>query len=116
MFEGFAKVLLQPVISTKIVDSRRHCQVVNLETHRQFKITEAIKSGDFGTALVFVRERLAYSPEQTDVVHDLLAHLARLMTELNKARQKETRDFLKWLGNYSGLAVDEWKLKTIAQD
>jgi len=79
-------------------------------------VEQAVESGEFGAALGFVRERLAQNPEQADVVHDLLVHLAQQMMEMNQAKQKETREFLNWLGNYAGLAVDEWKVKTIAQD
>ncbi len=35
--------------------------------------------------------------EQSDVVHDLLAHLAQRMIDLNKQKQAETRRFLGWL-------------------
>jgi hypothetical protein len=35
--------------------------------------------------------------EQSDVVHDLLAHLAQHMIDLNKQKQTETRRFLAWL-------------------
>jgi hypothetical protein len=37
------------------------------------------------------------STNQTDVVHDLLAHLAERMIELNKTKQAELKRFLTWL-------------------
>ncbi|MEA3339678.1 MAG: TaqI-like C-terminal specificity domain-containing protein, partial [Chloroflexota bacterium] len=46
-------------------------------------------------ALGFVEERLATGLEQADVVHDLLAHLAERMSEMNKQKQARTEDF--WL-------------------
>jgi type I restriction-modification system DNA methylase subunit len=56
--------------------------------------------------------RLTADPEQSDVVHDLLAHLAEQMIEMNKEKQAEVRGFLDWLADYTGLPIDEWKLKT----
>jgi hypothetical protein len=50
--------------------------------------------------------------EQSDVVHDLLAHLAEQMIEMHKARNDEVRGFLDWLAGYTGLSVEEWSLKT----
>lgn len=35
--------------------------------------------------------------KRNDVVHDFLAHLSAQMTEMNKSRIEEIRDFLKWL-------------------
>jgi len=50
--------------------------------------------------------------EQSDVVHDLLAHLSEQMIEMNKEKQAETRGFLGWLAEYTGLPVEDWTLKT----
>ena len=56
--------------------------------------------------------RLTADPEQSDVVHDLLARLAERMIEMNKEKQTEVHGFLEWLADYTGLPVDDWKLKT----
>jgi hypothetical protein len=56
--------------------------------------------------------RLTAEPEQSDVVHDLLAHLAEQMIAMNKEKQAETRGFLNWLAGYTGLPVEDWTLKT----
>jgi hypothetical protein len=56
--------------------------------------------------------RLTAEPEQSDVVHDLLAHLAEQMIAMNKERQTEVRGFLDWLADYTGLPVEGWTLKT----
>jgi hypothetical protein len=47
--------------------------------------------------LVFVQERLLAQPEESDVVHDLLAFLAEQMIDLNKRKQSEQKRFLAWL-------------------
>ena len=52
-------------------------------------------SGD--NAGVVAAAQAAISAEQTDVVHDLLAHLAGRMIDLNKAKQAEIKRFLGWL-------------------
>jgi len=53
--------------------------------------------------------------EQSDVIHDLLAYLAQQMIEMNKQKQAEARGFLDWLADYTGLPIDDWKLKTHVQ-
>jgi len=50
--------------------------------------------------------------EQADVIHDLLAHLAKQMIEMHKAKNDEARGFLDWLAGYAGLPIEEWSLKT----
>ena len=56
--------------------------------------------------------RLTADPEQSDVVHDLLARLAEQMIAVNKEKQAETRGFLSWLADYTGLPIEDWTLKT----
>jgi hypothetical protein len=48
----------------------------------------------------FVAERLAAEPEQSDVIHDLLSHLAQQMIDLNKQRQQQVSDFVTDLDGY----------------
>ncbi len=50
--------------------------------------------------------------EQSDVVHDLLAHLAEQMIEMNREKQAEVRGFLKWLEREIGASVDDLTGKT----
>jgi hypothetical protein len=45
--------------------------------------------------------------EQSDVVHDLLAHLAGQMIAMNKEVQAEVRGFLEWLEREVGAPVDD---------
>lgn len=45
----------------------------------------------------WVMERLATQPEEADVIHDLLAHLAGQMIEMNKQKQAEVKRFSGWL-------------------
>ncbi|MDI6694274.1 MAG: TaqI-like C-terminal specificity domain-containing protein [Anaerolineales bacterium] len=47
--------------------------------------------------LSFVTDRINAEPEESDVVHDLLAFLAEQMIEMNKQKQAEMKRFLGWL-------------------
>ena len=53
------------------------------------------QQGEDQTVLDFVAERLAQVPEQSDVVHDLLAYLAEQMIAMNKDKLECVSDF--WL-------------------
>jgi len=53
--------------------------------------------------------------ERSDVVHDLLAHLAERMMELHKAKQAALKEVHTWLELRTGLPVADWKLKTMVQ-
>jgi len=56
---------------------------------------QAMLSQAASPALGFVEERLAAEPEQADVVHDLLAHLAEQMIAMHKEKQSQVEAF--WL-------------------
>ena len=57
-----------------------------------------------------------FDREQSDVVHDLLAHLAEQMIEMNKQKQAEVKRFLGWLEGEIKRPVDELKQKTKIRD
>jgi ribosomal protein L12E/L44/L45/RPP1/RPP2 len=73
------------------------------------------KAAQQAALLDFVEARLARRPAQTDVVHDVLAHLAEQMIDMNRERHAEAKGFLNWLASYAGFPIDEWRLKTIAE-
>jgi hypothetical protein len=52
---------------------------------------------DFSKLLAKVDQCLAATPEQSDVVHDLLAFLAGEMLRLNKEKRAVQQEFLDWL-------------------
>jgi len=53
--------------------------------------------------------------ERSDVVCDLLAHLAEEMIRMNKEKQEEIRGFLAWLADFIGARVDDLSNKTKVQ-
>ncbi|MBU3968098.1 MAG: Eco57I restriction-modification methylase domain-containing protein, partial [Euryarchaeota archaeon] len=62
--------------------------------------------------LDFVSMRLSAAPEESDVVHDLLAHLAEQMIDMNKKKNAEIKGFLRWLEGEIGAPVEELTNKT----
>ena len=67
---------------------------------------------DANPLLAFTDQRLRAEPEQSDVVHDLLAHLAEQMMAMNKEKQAEVKGFLSWLETFLGCPVDDLRGKT----
>ncbi|MFC1955265.1 Eco57I restriction-modification methylase domain-containing protein [Chloroflexota bacterium] len=91
----FQKVLIKdarrfPIRRISFVTSNERRKVL---VERGRKLYEADSSG----LATFVKERLVAQPEESDVVHDLLAFLAEEMTRLNKEKQEKIKDFLIWL-------------------
>jgi hypothetical protein len=66
--------------------------------------------------LDFVGAHLDAKPEESDVVHDLLAHLAERMIEMNKEKNTEIKGFLRWLKGEIGAPVEELTNKTTIKE
>ncbi|MBU3967351.1 MAG: hypothetical protein KKG76_08270 [Euryarchaeota archaeon] len=66
--------------------------------------------------LEFVGERLSAAPEESDVVHDLLAYLAERMIEMNKEKNGEIKSFLDFLKGEIGVSVEDLSNKTAIQE
>jgi hypothetical protein len=75
-----------------------------------------LAKGDQACVLEFVAHLLKQTPEQADVVHDLLAFLAGQMVEMHKAKQTEVKGFLTWLEREIGGKVGDLKNKTKLKD
>lgn len=71
--------------------------------------------GDLGALLDLVDTLVDAQPERADVVHDLLVFLARQMMQMNGEKQEETSGFVDWLAGYTGVAIEDWRLKTTVQ-
>jgi len=50
------------------------------------------------------------------VIHDLLAHLAEQMIQLNKQKQAEIKSFLQWLERFVGRPIDTLTNKSKVQN
>ncbi len=66
--------------------------------------------------LEFMSARLSAAPEESDVVHDLLAYMAERMIGMNKEKNAEIRGFLRWLEEEIGAPVDELSNKTAIKE
>jgi hypothetical protein len=64
------------------------------------------EAADPSGLVAFVEQRLAAQPEESDVVHDLLAFLAEQMIDLNKRKQAEQKRFLGWLEGVLKISED----------
>jgi hypothetical protein len=74
------------------------------------------QSTDPQPLLTFVDARLSTKPEESDVVHDLLALLAEQMVEMNKAKNAEIRTFLNFVESEIGASIDTLSNKTVIQE
>jgi hypothetical protein len=63
--------------------------------------------GNESELLGFVSSRLSAQPEESDVVHDLLASLAERMIDQNKQKQSEMKRFVGWLEGLLKVSVDD---------
>jgi hypothetical protein len=74
--------------------------------------SELFSGGNDKRILDFVDLRLKANPEESDVVHDLLAYLAERMMDMNKEKNIEINGFLNWLEGEIGESVDGLTNKT----
>ena len=71
-----------------------------------------LDKGSTDCVLGSVKHHLAADPERSDIVHDLLAFLAKQMIEMNRAKGEEIRGFLHWLEREIGVEIEGLKNKT----
>ena len=67
-----------------------------------------------GDILRWVESEL--SEKRNDTVHDFLAYLAEQMIEMNKAKDEESKGFLKWLEREIGPEIDALTNKTAIKE
>jgi Eco57I restriction-modification methylase/restriction endonuclease TaqI-like protein len=76
----------------------RRITFTTLVNERERLTQEIIGAYDMGdNEGLLTRVQLTLDADKTDVVHDLLAHLAQRMIDLNKKQQGEVKRFLTWL-------------------
>ena len=66
-----------------------------------------LSKNDRDCVLGFVDHHLSKVPEESDVVHDLLAFLAEEMIRLNKEKRAAQKEFLDWLENTLRILPDK---------
>jgi len=80
------------------------------------KALYSAEAPDSQKILDFVGARLDAKPEESDVVHDLLAHLAERMIEMNKKKNEEIKGFLDFLKGEIGVSIEDLSNKTAIQE
>ncbi len=71
-----------------------------------------LSSGNDDKILDFVTSRIEAEPEESDVIHDILAYLAESMMNMNQEKNIEVKGFLNWLEGEIGVPVSELINKT----
>jgi len=77
---------------------------------------EFLGAPDSQKILNFVGVHLVAQPEESDVVHDLLAYLAERMIEMNNGKNAEIKSFLDFLKGEIGVSVEDLSNKTAIQE
>jgi hypothetical protein len=102
----------------------RHVSFTTPTGERERLTQEAIGTYDIGDdAGVLRRVQVQIDSNKADVVHDLLAHLAQRMIDLNRQKQGEIKRFLGWLekrlqirpDKNGATGIDSLTAKTILQ-
>ena len=76
----------------------RHITFTTPADERERQVERLVNLYDSGDdAELLKRVQAVLGAKQTDVIHDLLAHLAQQMISLNQQKQGEVRHFLRWL-------------------
>lgn len=111
----FPKVLVEDIRRFPI----RRVSFTTLRERREALVGQGrqLYEVDPSSVVAFVEERLSAQPEESDVVHDLLAFLAEEMIRLNKEKQSRIKVFLSWLEKeiLKG-SVEDQKNKTKIKD
>jgi len=103
---GFLVKLGQPacIALGEITDACRHINFIVTQQERAYYLEKArnlydyrLSKNDQNCVLGFVDHHLSKEPEESDVVHDLLAFLAEEMIRLNKEKRAAQKEFLDWL-------------------
>jgi cysteinyl-tRNA synthetase len=66
--------------------------------------------------LDFVAQRLEAQPEESDVIHNLLAYLAERMIEMNKEKNADIKSFLTFIEGETGADIDDMTNKTAIRE
>jgi len=101
---------LEEIGITEVTEWVEHTEGVALVSSSSFS---AFSDSALGR---WLEARLTAEPEQSDVVHDLLAHLAECMIRMNQEKQAEVRGFLAWLVREAGAPVESLAHRARLQD
>jgi len=84
--------------------------------HAKALYTAFLGSPDSQKILDFISKRFSAAPEESDVVHDLLAFLAERIIEMNKEKNAEIKSFFDFLKGEIGAPIGDLSNKTAIQE
>jgi len=87
-----------------------------LVEHAKALYTAFLGSPDSQKILDFISKRFSAAPEESDVVHDLLAFLAERIIEMNKEKNAEIKSFFDFLKGEIGAPIGDLSNKTAIQE
>ena len=105
------RIPIRNVSFTTPIDRRQQALQNTIALYNQLQLNH-----NADPLLVQVNHHLNQQPEEADVIHDLLAHLAEQMIELNKQKQTEIKSFLHWLERFIGCPIDTLTNKSKVQN
>lgn len=73
---------------------------------------QSLLQRNYNSILEFVEHQLKQISEHADIIHDLVAFLAKEMITMSKIKQEEITGFLRWLEEHIGEKVDNLNNKT----
>jgi hypothetical protein len=111
LLDDFAAIPIRTINFITPTDRRQQALQNAIALYNQFQCDH-----DPDALLAQVDCHLTQQPEEADVIHDLLAHLAEQMIELNKQKQTETKSFLQWFERFIGCPIDTLNNKSKIQN
>lgn len=96
---------MPPILFTTPEKERKEFYREAVTLYRRSKYEDIIKWADYELAM-----------GRNDTRHDFLAYLAEQMIELNKAKNEESKGFLKWLEREIGADIDDLTNKTAIKE
>lgn len=106
-----SKLLIPKITFITLIDRRQQALQNAIALYDQLQLNHNVDP-----LLAQVNHHLSQQPEEADVIHDLLAHLAEQMIELNKQKQTEIKSFLQWLERFIGCPIDTLTNKSKIQN
>jgi hypothetical protein len=111
LLDDFSAIPIRNISFTTPTDRRQKALQNAIALYNQFQLDQ-----NADPLLAQVNHHLSQQPEEADVIHDLLAHLAEQMIQLNKQKQAEIKSFLQWLERFIGCPIDTLNNKSKIQN
>ena len=111
LLDDFGSIPIRKINFTTTSDRRQQGLENLINLYQQYQTDHQLDP-----ILTQCEQHLNQKPEEADIIHDFLAHLAEQMIQLNQQKQTEIKGFLKWLERFIGCPVDTLKNKSKIQN